>query len=66
MPLILHCEQGGFNTLRQDLYGDVFFPIQAAVLLSEPGAGLPMKHGVSEVRSGSRYALGILFHDARS
>lgn len=111
--LILKYAQGGFNTLHQDLYGDVYFPIQMVFVLSEPevdftggefvltqqvpraqskaivlkpGRGdvlifttnfkpekgtkgyyrVNMKHGVSEVRSGSRYALGIIFHDAQS
>lgn len=112
-PLILKYGKGGFNTLHQDLYGDVYFPIQAVCLLSQPGEDftggefvltqqipraqskaivlspnkgdllifttnfrpekgtkgyyrLYMKHGVSEVRSGERYALGIIFHDALS
>lgn len=109
--LILKYGQGGFNTLHQDLYGEVFFPIQMVFVLSEPevdftggefvltqqipraqskaivlrpGRGdvllfttnfkpekgtkgyyrVNMKHGVSEVKSGNRYALGIIFHDA--
>ena len=110
-PLILHYEKGGFNTLHQDLYGDVYFPFQVVFPLSQQGTDfeggefvlieqLPraqskaevvsinkgdalifttnfrpikgtkgfyrakMKHGVSPLRSGERYALGIIFHDA--
>ncbi len=110
-PLILKYGKGGFNTLHQDLYGDVYFPIQLAVFLNEPDedyAGgefvlteqvpraqskaivlrprkgdmiifttnfrpvkgsrgyyrAAMRHGVSEVLSGVRHTLGIIFHDA--
>jgi uncharacterized protein len=109
--LILKYGPGGHNTLHQDLYGDLFFPIQMVLFLSEPekdytggefvlteqipraqskaivlkpkkGDALlfttnfrpvkgtrgyyrvNMKHGVSEVLTGSRYTLGIIFHDA--
>ena len=112
-PLILKYGPGGFNTLHQDLYGDLFFPIQSVLFLTEPGRDFTggefvltqqtpraqsraivlnpkkgdmlifttnfrpekglrgyyrvnMKHGVSEVRSGERYTLGIIFHDALS
>lgn len=110
-PLILHYQQAGFNTLHQDLYGEVYFPFQVVIVLSQRGRDyeggelvmteqLPraqskanvltpnqgdaiifttnfrpvkgtrgyyksrMKHGVSEIKSGERYALGIIFHDA--
>lgn len=112
-PLILKYGEGGFNTLHQDLYGDVFFPIQTVFFLSEPDEDYTggefvltqqvpraqskaivlkpkkgdmliattnfrpvkgsrgyyranMKHGVSEVHSGERYTMGIIFHDAVS
>jgi hypothetical protein len=110
-PLLLRYEKDGFNCLHQDLYGDLVFPLQVTVLLSEagreftggefilveqrpraqsrgmvvplrmgeavifpshhrPGMGsrgayrLTMRHGVSKVRSGRRFTLGIIFHDA--
>ena len=110
-PLILQYGKGGYNTLHQDLYGDVYFPFQVVIPLTQQGVDheggefvlteqLPraqsrahvltpnqgdalifttnfrpvngakgifktrMKHGVSEIKSGERYALGIIFHDA--
>jgi uncharacterized protein len=109
-PLILKYQAGGFNTLHQDLYGEVYFPFQVVFPLSQhqvdyrggefvlveqvpraqskakvlqlnkgdalvfttnfrPVKGVKgyyraaMKHGISEVTSGERYALGIIFHD---
>jgi uncharacterized protein len=111
-PLILRYGSGDYNCLHQDLYGDHVFPLQVAILLSEPGrdftggefvmtesasngqraevvplaqgdavvfavhhraaAGkrggirkVAMRHGVSVVRSGHRYTVGLIFHDAR-
>jgi hypothetical protein len=109
--LILKYGKGGHNTLHQDLYGDVYFPIQIVLFLNEPGQDfiggefvltqqtpraqskaivlkpkkgdmlifttnfrpvkgskgyyrVNMKHGVSEIHSGERHTLGIIFHDA--
>ena len=111
--LILKYGKGGHNTLHQDLYGDVYFPIQTVLFLNEPDQDFTggefvltqqtpraqskaivlnpnkgdmlifatkfrpvkgskryyrvnMKHGVSEIHSGERHTLGIIFHDALS
>lgn len=111
--LILKYGKGGFNTLHQDLYGDIYFPIQVVFILDEPDTDFTggefvltqqipraqskaivlkpkkgdvlifttnfkpekgskgyyrvnIKHGVSEVKSGNRHSLGIIFHDAVS
>jgi hypothetical protein len=110
-PLLLRYAAGDHNNLHQDLYGAHVFPLQAAILLAQPGedfAGgefvlteqrprmqsrvsvvplekgdavlfavharpqrgargdyrVMLRHGVSRLRSGSRHALGIIFHDA--
>jgi uncharacterized protein len=37
-PLILRYFAGGHNTLHQDLYGEIAFPLQAVTVLGRPGA----------------------------
>ena len=111
--LILKYGKGGHNTLHQDLYGEIFFPMQVVLFLNEPNEDytggefvltqrtpraqskaivlapkkgdmlvfttnfrplkgskgyyqVQMKHGVSEVLTGNRHTLGIIFHDALS
>jgi len=111
-PLLLHYRAGDYNCLHQDLYGELAFPLQVVIPLSQPGrdhaggelifseqrprrqsratavvaaAGtaivfanrkrpvrgtrgayrVQMRHGLSTVTRGERFALGIIFHDAR-
>ena len=110
-PLLLQYVAGDYNCLHQDLHGEHVFPLQVAILLSEPGrdfeggefvlteqrprmqsraAVVPLRqgdavifavhhrpvrgtrgsyrvnlrHGVSEILSGRRHTVGIIFHDA--
>jgi hypothetical protein len=109
--ILLKYIPGDWNALHRDLYGDLVFPLQVVINLSEPGvdhtggefllveqrpraqsrgtatllphghgfvfttrerpvrssrgwSAAPVRHGVSAVRSGERYTLGLVFHDA--
>ncbi|MFD0794313.1 2OG-Fe(II) oxygenase [Mucilaginibacter litoreus] len=37
-PLILKYNKGGFNALHQDLYGQIYFPMQLVICLNQTGA----------------------------
>jgi uncharacterized protein len=109
-PLLLKYGPDDYNCLHQDIYGDLVFPLQLTVLLTDPrefsggefllteqrprkqsraevvplGQGdavifavrhrpvqgtrghyrANMRHGVSRLRQGTRFTLGIIFHDA--
>lgn len=106
--LLLRYRTGDYNALHQDVYGEVAFPLQATILLSDPaafaggefvlveakprkqsvahvvplargdciifpnrlrpnaaGGRSTFRHGVAEIRSGTRVTLGIILHDAQ-
>ncbi|MBX9701173.1 MAG: 2OG-Fe(II) oxygenase [Acetobacteraceae bacterium] len=110
-PLLLRYGPGDYNCLHQDIYGEIAFPLQVAVLLSAPGRDfsggefvlteqrprmqsraevvplaqgeavvfatryrpvqgtrgvyrVALRHGVSRLRVGERFTLGVIFHDA--
>jgi hypothetical protein len=109
--ILLKYGPGDWNALHRDLYGELVFPLQVVINLSEPGvdhtggefllleqrpraqsrgtatlvphghgfvfttrerpvksargwSAAPVRHGVSAVRSGERFTLGLVFHDA--
>ncbi len=110
-PILLRYGEGDWNALHRDLYGDLVFPLQVVINLSDPGtdhtggefllyeqrpraqsratatliphghglvfttrdrpvksargwSAAPVRHGVSVIRSGRRFTLGLVFHDA--
>jgi hypothetical protein len=110
-PILLRYRTGDWNALHRDLYGELVFPLQVVINLSQPGldhtggefllyeqrpraqsratatliphghglvfstrdrpvqskrgwSAAPVRHGVSVIRSGQRFALGLVFHDA--
>jgi hypothetical protein len=109
--ILLKYGPGDWNALHRDLYGELVFPLQVVINLSEPGvdhtggefllleqrpraqsrgtatlvphghgfvfttrerpvksargwSAAPVRHGVSAVRSGELFTLGLVFHDA--
>ena len=111
-PILLKYGAGDWNALHRDLYGDLVFPLQVVINLSDPGtdhtggefllyeqrpraqsratatliphghglvfttrdrpvrsargwSAAPVRHGVSVIRSGRRFTLGLVFHDAK-
>lgn len=109
--ILLKYGAGDWNALHRDLYGEMVFPLQVVVNLSDPGSeytggefllveqrlraqsrgtavaiprghgfvfttrdrpvrsargwsAAPVRHGVSTIRSGERFTLGLVFHDA--
>ncbi|HSU98830.1 MAG TPA: 2OG-Fe(II) oxygenase [Roseiarcus sp.] len=110
-PLLLRYGPGDYNCLHQDVYGAHLFPLQIAILLSEPGVDFDggefvlteqrprmqsraevvslrqgdgvifavrerpvqgargiyrvnLRHGVSRIKGGERFTLGVILHDA--
>jgi hypothetical protein len=110
-PILLKYGEGDWNALHRDLYGELVFPLQVVINLSDPGvdhtggefllyeqrpraqsrgtatlipqghglvfttrdrpvasrrgwSAAPLRHGVSVIRSGTRFTLGLVFHDA--
>jgi uncharacterized protein len=109
--ILLKYGENDWNALHRDLYGDLVFPLQVVINLSNPGvdhtggefllleqrpraqsrgtaftlphghgyafttrdrpvrsargwSAAPIRHGVSVVRSGERYTLALVLHDA--
>jgi uncharacterized protein len=110
-PILLKYTEGDWNALHRDLYGELVFPLQVVINLSQPGvdhtggefllyeqrpraqsrgtamliphghglvfttrdrpvesargwSAAPVRHGVSVIRSGQRFTLALVFHDA--
>jgi uncharacterized protein len=110
-PILLKYDEKDWNALHRDLYGDLVFPLQVVINLSNPGvdhtggeflmveqrpraqsrgtatliphghglvfttrdrpvesargwSAAPVRHGVSVIRSGQRFTLALVFHDA--
>ncbi|BBZ70112.1 2OG-Fe(II) oxygenase [Mycobacterium paraseoulense] len=60
----LRAQSRGLATQLPQGHGFVFTTRERPVASSRGWSAAPVRHGVSLVRSGERYALGLIFHDA--
>jgi hypothetical protein len=54
----------GTATLLPHRHGYVFTTRDRPIRSARGWSAAPVRHGVSVVRSGERYTLGLVFHDA--
>jgi hypothetical protein len=60
----LRAQSRGTATQLKQGHGYVFTTRDRPVRSARGWSGAPVRHGVSAVRSGERYTLGLIFHDA--
>ncbi|MGD1282573.1 2OG-Fe(II) oxygenase [Mycobacterium seoulense] len=60
----MRAQSRGLATQLPQGHGFVFTTRERPVASSRGWSAAPVRHGVSVVRSGERYALGLIFHDA--
>ena len=64
-PLLLHYGPGDHANLHQDLYGDIVFPLQVAIMLSKPGEEFEGGESVFVEQQPRSQSRAIIAHPAQ-